>query len=200
MLPFDTAAALVSFGFVSSITPGPNNLMLASSGATFGLRRTLPHMLGVVIGFSILLLAVGFGLGAIFVTVPVLRTALKIAGAAYMLFLAWRMATAVHVDAGDDEEARPMTFLEAAAFQWVNPKGWVMALSSMAIFVRPDHALADVPSVVALFSMVNVPAVLVWASFGFALGSLLREPRWLRLFNITMAVLLVASILPMVRD
>ncbi len=198
MLPLETLLALVSFAFVTSITPGPNNIMLTASGVNFGFIRTVPHMLGIGAGFIALLLAVGAGLGSAFAAFPVLQTVLKVAGAAYMLWLAWKIAHAGEVDATTNAAARPMTFLEAALFQWVNPKAWVMALSAMAIYVRPAHAVADVIAVALVFGFVNVPSVGTWAGFGHLLREWLRDPARVRVFNIAMAVLLVASIVPMV--
>ena len=198
MLPLDTAVALVSFAFVASITPGPNNIMLTASGVNFGFTRTIPHMLGIGAGFMALLLAVGFGLGAVFTLFPPLKTVLKVAGAVYMLWLAWKIAQAGGGGDGAQPPGRPLTFWEAVAFQWVNPKGVVMAAGAMAIYVRPDHLAADVVAVTLVFGLVNVPSVGTWAAFGHVLRNALREPAKLRLFNIAMALLLVASIVPMV--
>ena len=198
MLSLDTALALVSFAFVASITPGPNNIMLAASGVNFGFARTIPHMLGIGAGFMALLLAAGFGMGVIFTAFPALKTVLKVAGAGYMLWLAWKIAHAGRGGEGGQSPARPMMFWEAAAFQWVNPKGIVMALGAMAIYVRPEHLVSDVVAVTLIFGLVNVPSIGTWAAFGHVLRNLLREPAKLKAFNIVMALLLVASILPMV--
>ena len=198
MLPLDTALALVSFAFVTSITPGPNNIMLTASGVNFGFARTVPHMLGIGAGFMALLLAVGFGLGAVFTLFPPLKTALKVAGAAYMLWLAWKIAHADSGGEGGERLGRPLTFWEAAAFQWVNPKAVVMALGAMAIYVRPDHLVADVLAVTLVFGLVNLPSVSTWAAFGYVLRNALQDPARLKFFNMVMALLLVASIVPMV--
>lgn len=198
MLPPETILALVSFAFATSITPGPNNLMLTASGVNFGFRRTIPHMLGIGAGFVALLLAVGAGLGSLFTAFPPLQVALKIAGAVYMLFLAWKIFRAAGIDGGSAADSRPMTFMEAALFQWVNPKAWVMALSAMAIYVRPAHVVGDVIAVALIFGLVNVPSVSSWAGFGHLLREWLRDPARVRLFNAIMAVLLVVSIVPMV--
>src|SRR5215204_1381583 len=146
MLPLDTALALVSFAFATSITPGPNNIMLTASGVSFGFVRTIPHMLGIGAGFMALLVAVGLGIGigAIFAAVPQLQTVLKVVGAGYMLWLAWKVDNGGAPGEAADPRSRPMSFWEAAAFQWVNPKAWVMAISAMAVYVRPDHTLADI--------------------------------------------------------
>ena len=198
MLPLDTALALVSFAFVTSITPGPNNIMLTASGVNFGFTRTIPHMLGIGAGFMALLVAVGFGIGAIFIIFPPLKTVLKVAGAAYMLWLAWKIAHTGGAGEAGQPPARPLTFWEAAAFQWVNPKAWVMALGAMAVYVRPNHLVSDVAAVTLIFGLVNVPSVSTWAGFGHVLRKALREPAKLKMFNIVMALLLVASIVPMV--
>jgi len=199
MLPLDTALALVSFAFVAAMTPGPNNIMLTASGVTFGFTRTIPHMIGICAGFVALVLAVGLGVGAAFTALPEAKTVLKIVGAAYMLWLAWKVATAAPSDA-DGDRAAPMTFWQAVAFQWVNPKAWVMALSAMAVYVRPLHVAADVAAVTIVFGLVTVPAVVTWAGFGHVLRRALRDPGKVRVFNVVMALLLVASIAPMVTD
>ena len=198
MLPVDTALALVSFAFVTSITPGPNNIMLTASGVNFGFTRTIPHMLGIGTGFMVLLMAVGFGLGVVFTAVPTLKTALKVLGATYMLWLAWKIARAGSVAEGGEQASRPLTFWQAAAFQWVNPKAVVMAFGAMAVYVRPDHLVGDVLTVTLVFGAVNVPSVGTWAAFGHVLRNALGDPGKLKLFNIIMALLLVASIVPMV--
>jgi threonine/homoserine/homoserine lactone efflux protein len=197
MLPLDTVLALVSFAFVAAMTPGPNNIMLTASGVNFGFARTIPHMAGICLGFVALVLAVGLGVGAAFTALPEIKTALKLIGAAYMLWLAWKVATAAPNDA-EAPGASPLTFWQAAAFQWVNPKAWVMALGAMAVYVRPLHVAADVAAVTLVFGLVTVPAVLTWAAFGHVLRNALRDPQKVRVFNVAMAVLLVASILPMV--
>lgn len=200
MLPLDAALALVSFAFVTSITPGPNNIMLTASGVNFGFTRTIPHMLGIGAGFMALLLAVGFGIGVVFTVFPPLKTVLKVIGAAYMLWLAWKIAHTGGAGEGGQPPAQPLTFWEAAGFQWINPKAWVMALGAMAVYVRPDHLIADVTTVTLIFGLVNVPSVGTWAAFGHVLRTALRDPKKVRAFNVVMALLLVASILPMVAE
>jgi threonine/homoserine/homoserine lactone efflux protein len=190
-------AAMIAFAFVSSITPGPNNFMLLASGVNFGFRRTIPHMLGIGAGFLSLLLGVGFGLGALLTAYPALHTTLKAAGGLYLLYLAWRIAMTRELGGGKGPGARPMTFLEAAAFQWVNPKAWVMAVSAMAIYTRPEAPVSSVLLVAFAFAIVNLPSVSTWAGFGMALRGFLSDPVRLRWFNIVMALLLVASLWPM---
>ncbi|MBE0694603.1 MAG: LysE family translocator, partial [Aquamicrobium sp.] len=187
--------------FVTSITPGPNNFMLMASGVNFGFRRTIPHMLGIGVGFLSLLLGVGFGLGAVLGAYPALHMALKIAGGAYLLYLAWRIAMARSMGDGKAGEgaARPMTFLQAAAFQWVNPKAWVMAVTAMAVYTSPQAPFLSVVLVAVAFAVVNVPSVSAWAGFGVALRGFLADPVRLKWFNIAMGLLLVASLWPMLR-
>lgn len=191
--------ALLGYAFVTSITPGPNNLMLLASGVNFGFIRTIPHMLGVGIGFFVMLLAVGFGLGAVFTAFPALHLVLKVLGSAYLLYLAWRIATTRSLAKEGKAGTVPMTFLEAAAFQWVNPKAWVMALSAMAIYTNPDRPFLSIWIVAAAFALVNLPSVSSWAGFGTALRGFLSDPVRLKWFNIAMGVLLVLTLWPMVK-
>ena len=191
--------ALLCYAFVTSITPGPNNLMLLASGVNFGFIRTIPHMLGVGIGFFVMLLAVGFGLGAVFTAFPALHLVLKVLGSAYLLYLAWRIATTRSLAKEGKAGTIPMTFLEAAAFQWVNPKAWVMALSAMAIYTNPDRPFLSVWIVAVAFALVNLPSVSSWAGFGTALRGFLSDPVRLKWFNIAMGALLVLTLWPMVK-
>ena len=197
-MSYDVFSALLLFAFVSSITPGPNNIMLLASGVNFGFRRTIPHMLGIGAGFVALLLAVGLGLGAVLTAFPALHTALKIAGGAYLLYLAWRVATSRTL-AREGEAARPMRFSEAAAFQWVNPKAWVMAVTAMAVYTSTEQPFLSVVLVAAAFGFVNLPSVSTWAAFGTAMRGFLSDPVRLKWFNIAMGVLLALSLWPMVR-
>jgi threonine/homoserine/homoserine lactone efflux protein len=190
--------ALVVFAFTTSITPGPNNMMLFASGVNFGFVRTIPHMCGIGAGFLVLLLAVGFGLGALLETVPWLYTLLKFAGGAYLLWIAWKIGTSRSLGEGT-AGARPMTFLQAAAFQWVNPKAWVMAVSAMATYTDAGNYTASVLLVGVAFALVNFPSVSTWAGFGSALRQWLSDPVRLKWFNISMALLLVASLWPMLK-
>jgi threonine/homoserine/homoserine lactone efflux protein len=197
-MSLEAFTALITFAFVTSITPGPNNLMLLASGVNFGFVRTIPHMLGIGGGFLSLLLGVGFGLGAVLTAVPSLHLALKIAGGAYLLFLASRIAMSRTIAKADDgAAARPMSFLEAAAFQWVNPKAWVMAVTAMAVHTNPDAPFLSVALVAVAFAAVNLPSVSTWAGFGTALRGFLSDPVRLKWFNIAMGLLLAATLWPM---
>lgn len=190
----DLITALALFAFVSSITPGPNNLMLMASGANFGFRRTLPHMLGVALGFVFMLLLIGAGLAGLFEAVPGSHTALKAVSVGYLLWLAWKIANAAPARPGEGG-GRPMTFLQAAAFQWVNPKAWAMALTAVTVYT-PDRSLAAVVVVGLVFGVINLPSVGSWTVLGQQMARFLTEPARLVLFNRVMAGLLVASLYP----
>ena len=196
-MPGDILMALIVFAAVATATPGPNNIMVLASGVNFGFARTVPHILGVLIGFAILLSAVGAGLGVLFNSFPVLHTVLKFAGAAYLLYLAWRIAKSRSMS-NAKEKARPMSFLEAAAFQWVNPKGWVMGITAMSVYTRPDAPFVSAALVVAVFFLITIPSISMWTAFGTALRGFLSDPVKLKWFNIAMALALVASVAPMV--
>lgn len=185
-------AALFAFAFVSSITPGPNNLMLMASGANFGFRRTIPHMLGVAIGFVFMIVMVGIGLVGLFDLWPPAYTVLKVVSIVYMLWLAWKIANA-GAPQTDQENRTPMSFMQAALFQWVNPKAWTMALTSVTVYA-PNQNMVAVLWVAAIFGLVNLPSVSSWALLGQTMRRWLSSPARLRAFNWTMAALLVASL------
>lgn len=198
MLTPDMLAALAAFALVSSITPGPNNLMLMASGTNFGFARSVPHLLGVSIGFVLMLVVVGAGLGAALEAWPAAMLALKLVSAAYLLYLAWKIATAAAPSATEhDTASRPLTFVQAAAFQWVNPKAWTMALTAMTVYVPADDRALGVLVVALVFGAVNLPSVGIWTAAGVQLRRLLHRPRALRAFNITAALLLVGSLYPL---
>ncbi|SFQ66000.1 Threonine/homoserine/homoserine lactone efflux protein [Roseivivax halotolerans] len=186
--------ALLGFAFVATATPGPNNLMLMASGANFGFRRTLTHMLGIAGGVTVMALLVGVGLMALFDAVPALNLVLKVASVGYLLWLAFKIATAAPVEERD-ADSRPMTFLQAAMFQWVNPKAWAMCLSAITLYA-PDRSLLSVAIVAGAFALVCFPAISVWAWLGTVVRKWLSNATRLRVFNITMAALLVASLYP----
>lgn len=197
-MPFDVLLALALFTFVTAFTPGPNNIMVTASGVNFGFARTIPHMAGITVGFMVLVSACAAGLGAAFTAIPALQVALKIVGSIYMLWLAWKVANARPADAEAEDLARPLTFLQGAAFQWVNPKAVVIGLTAISIYVRPDHRVGDVLILLAMFGIFTAMTVVTWTGFGVALRGVLRDPRRARIFNVVMALLLVASIVPMV--
>ncbi|WP_168077892.1 LysE family translocator [Caulobacter sp. SSI4214] len=190
--------AYVLFCFATAGTPGPNNMMLLASGANFGFRRTVLHIVGISCGLAFMVLAMGFGLGGVFRAYPVLHEALRWVGAAYMLWLAWKIGTSTKIS--DKDLGKPMTFLQAAAFQWVNPKAWAMALGAVTTYAPEGGGWTIVPLLAGTFMLVGAPCSAAWAGFGQGLRPFLDRPAVLRTFNITMAVLLVASLYPLLTE
>ncbi|PWE48269.1 hypothetical protein DEM26_19015 [Thioclava sp. NG1] len=193
-MPLTLLMALVSFAFVTTVTPGPNNLMLMASGANFGFRRTLPHMLGIAGGVSVMALLVGLGMIALFEAVPALSTILEVLSLGYLLWLALKIATAAPLDR-QEANSRPMSFFQAAMFQWVNPKAWAMCLSAVTLYA-PDGSFLSVAIVAGAFALVSFPSISVWAWLGTVVRRWLSNPFRLRVFNFTMAALLVGSLYP----
>ncbi len=192
--------AFIAFAFVTSVTPGPNNMMLLASGVNFGLRRSLPHMFGISLGFMLLVASVGLGLGQLFEQVPLLYNVLRYLGAAYLLYLAWKIANSSAPDSQSNTAGKPFSFLQAAAFQWVNPKAWIMAIGAITTYTPQENFVVNVLLVAALFALVNCPSVGLWTVAGTLLRNWLSNARALRIFNISMAVLLVASLYPIFAD
>lgn len=191
---FSTLAALAGFAFVTSITPGPNNLMLLASGTHFGWRRSLPHLLGISFGFGVMLVLVGLGLGEVFTRWPGLHEMLKWVSLAYLLYLALRVATAAPPSAAGGGRGRPMGFGAAALFQAVNPKAWAMALTAVTAY--GDLGIAPLA---AVFVLVNLPCCGSWALLGEQMRRWLHRPRALQAFNWGAAALMAASVLPLLR-
>jgi len=194
-MTFEILLGLIVFSLVSSITSGPNNLMLMASGANFGFRRSIPHMLGVALGFTFMVLLVGIGLVQVFQAFPISYTLLKVVSLVYLLYLAWKIANAAPAGGGEAESGAPLTFIQAALFQWVNPKAWTMALTAVSIY-SPSQSLAAVAFVAGVFGAVNLPCISVWTSMGLQLQRVLTSPLRLRTFNVLMALLLIGSLYP----
>lgn len=182
------------FAAATTFTPGPNVLILTASGANFGFMRTLPPMLGVCLGIPALIIAVGAGLGAVFQAFPIVHWILQIAGTAYLVWLAWKIAMTRSI--GEREAgARPITFVQAAAFQWVNPKVWMMALGAISAYTSVGgNVMREALLIAAIFGFVCIPAATVWTLFGVGIRRWLKSPRGLRTFNLLMAALLLASV------
>jgi threonine/homoserine/homoserine lactone efflux protein len=198
-MPLELLSALpagILFALVTSITPGPNNAMLLASGVNFGFRRTLPHMCGISAGVAVLMLSVGYGLGEAFRLFPALYTVLETASVLYLLYLAWKIGTSdqVQVKKGDP---RPMTFFQAVAFQWINPKAWMMVLTAATtIRLSADFSL-NTMIMAGLFYVIGLPCICVWAAFGTGVRRFLSNPQRMRAFNIAMALSLVLSMYPL---
>ncbi len=192
--------AIVLFAVATCVSPGPNNVMLMSSGVNFGIDRTMRHVVGINIGFPLMLIAIGLGAGVVFRAYPQLHTGLQVAGVAYMLYLAWRIATTPAVNL-DDKSGRPLGVVHAAMFQLVNPKSWVMCIGAVLAYATPsDTYLAQVLLIALIFFVFGTPCSLVWVLFGHFLKRFLNRPNMLRTFNVAMALLLVASLIPAVRE
>lgn len=192
--------ALLVFAAVTTFTPGPNNTMLLASGLNFGFRRALPHLWGVTLGFTVMVLAVGLGLGALFQAYPAAYAVLKYVGAAYLLYLAWQIGTAEPVGESGDSRGRPITFLNAAVFQWFNPKGWVMVVGAVSTYAAVAAFPLNVLLMAFLFGVLGIVSSAMWLGFGMGLKALLRSPRAVRSVNVIMALLLVASLWPILAD
>jgi threonine/homoserine/homoserine lactone efflux protein len=188
-------APLMTFAFVSSITPGPNNIMLASSGIWFGFRRSIPHMLGITFGFGVLLAICAAGIGTLVMAVPALQTVLKVAGSGYLLYLAWQMR-AMNFDREAEQTHRPMGFVGAAVFQFANPKAWIMAITGGAAFLPNLAPVSLAIGVYCLvFCAVNLPCISVWAGAGALLRRFLADPFWQKVFCGVMIMLTAYSAL-----
>jgi threonine/homoserine/homoserine lactone efflux protein len=192
----ETLWALTAFAFVASITPGPNNLMLMTSGVKYGFGRTLPHLVGVILGFALMIAVVGLGLGVLFLRYPQVLPTMRIVGALYMVWLALKIALARPLSEAEPG-GRPIGFFAAAGFQWINPKAWAMALGALAAYAGVvDSYAGGVLLIAALCALIAVPCCFAWTLFGASLSRLLRDPRVGRPFNWAMAALLIASIAP----
>jgi threonine/homoserine/homoserine lactone efflux protein len=194
-MPLEIFIPLILFAFVTSITPGPNNIMLLASGVNFGLRRTIPHLFGVSHGFFFLLMAVGLGLGEIFKAYPEIYAGMKWVSAAYFIYLAWGIVQST-APRTDGTQPQPMSWLGAVAFQWVNPKAVIMAIGCFSSFAAPGSGILLIFMISAVFSLVNLPCLGIWALFGDRLRDILQVPKYRLIFNWAMAVLLIASLLP----
>lgn len=192
--------AFIVFAAAMLYTPGPNNVMLMASGLNYGFRRSLPHVAGVTIGFSFLVCVIGLGLGAVFAAYPVLHTILKYAGTAYLIYLAVIIAMSGSADPAGGESGRPMTFLGAAAFQWVNVKGWVIAVGTITAYAAITSYPWNILTLSGLLLAVGLTSSVTWVLFGSSLQSLVRSPRAVRAFNVIMALLLLASLYPVLME
>jgi threonine/homoserine/homoserine lactone efflux protein len=192
-------SALILFIIAASITPGPNNILILASGVNHGIQKSLPHYAGIGVGFPLMVISVGLGAGVVFNQLPFLHTALKFIGVCYLLYLAFKVATAPtnKIETGNK---KPFTFIQAVLFQWVNPKGWIMAIGAVITFTSPDNYFLQVVTIAASFILFGVPCTGLWLLFGASLKDFLADPTRLRVFNIVMAMLLVASLIPTMHE
>lgn len=187
-------SALITFAFVSSITPGPNNIMLMTSGVNFGLKRSIPHLLGVNFGFTLMIFLVGTGVSGIFEAYPVVRQVLQVVSVIYLVYLSSKIMMTKQAAVKDNEKSAPMSFVQAVLFQWVNPKGWSMALTAVTLYSASNRVM-DILVTALLFGLMNFPAVMSWVFFGTKLRKLIERPTFLRAFNISMGLGLLSSLL-----
>ena len=189
MISIEILIAIALFALVTSITPGPNNIMLTASGANFGFKRTLPHVAGIIFGMMMLNVSVGLGLGTIFTQYPFLQQVLRVAGSAYLLWLAYKLLSFSSVsDAQTD--AKPFSFIQAVGFQYINPKAWIMVISANASFsVLGDNYWWSVFFITIIYAFVGTPSIMVWAGVGQYIRQYLSQEKVLRAFNIVMASL-----------
>jgi threonine/homoserine/homoserine lactone efflux protein len=198
-MSYGLVGAFIMFALVTLFTPGPNNVMLMTSGLNFGVRRALPHVLGVTLGFSFMTLVVGLGLGAVFSRWPALYTIVKYAGAAYILYLAWLIGRSHAVEEGAPPP-RPVSFIEACLFQWVNPKGWVMIVGAVTAYAAVAAFPLNMVVMAAVFGVFGYASSLTWVLFGTGLRRFVEAPRTIRAFNLVMAAFLVLSLVPVFAD
>ena len=197
-ISLNTLSPIILFALVAAFTPGPNNIMIMASGLNHGARASMPHYLGICIGFPAMFFAVGFGLGLMFERYPAIHTGIKVVGTLYLLYLAWLIATS-QPSSEKMEKRPPLTFWQAALFQWVNPKAWVMGTSAIAAFTTVGADMnTQILWVWLVFTACTAPAVAVWMLGGVGLQRFLREPKRLRMFNLVMAGLLVISVWPVI--
>ncbi len=193
---FDWAIPVIVFGASATFTPGPNNVMITASGVNFGFRRSIPHMLGIAIGFAVMNLAVGLGLGQVFEAYPEIHMVLKYVSIAYLTYLAWKIAMSGQTSQSGSS-GKPFTFIQAAAFQWVNPKAWIIAIGAVSTFTTVGgDLLFEVMMMSLIFLLVTLPSTSTWAMFGIVISRFLKTPIRLKMFNWSMAGLLMASLLP----
>ena len=189
--------SLIVFSFVSTVTPGPNCIMLLSSGVLYGLRRTLPHIFGIMLGLLLLFLSVGLGLSLIIERYPILFTVIKFLGVLYILYLSYRIATTPLSNfSTSNDSSRPMYFHEAFLFQWINAKAWVMSIVVMSIYTTDGSYITNVFIVAIIFSLITIPSSILWTEGGVLLRRFLQDPIKLRIFNCFMALALVLSLWP----
>ncbi len=193
-MTLDIFTALFSFALITVITPGPNNLMLMASGTNFGFRRTIPHMFGIGLGFPAMVFMVGLGVFYIFDAWPITQTILTICCIVYLLYLAWKIANAAPPEKAQ-AAGKPLTFLQSAAFQWVNPKAWSMALTAITVYA-PDRSFTAILWVAGTYVLVSCISTTSWSLLGQEIRRFLKNPRTLQAFNIIMALLLLASVIP----
>ena len=198
-MTLDLITALMAFAFVTSITPGPNNLMLMASGINYGFTRTLPHMMGVAIGFTLMIGLIGIGLKEVFDAYPLTYTTLRIISIIFLGYLAWKIASTSPSNKKENlTNTKPLSFTQAAAFQWINPKAWIMAVNAIGTYTPSEQTTYSIMIIAGIFGAINLPSVSIWVGMGTQLQRVLNNPLRLRIFNITAALLLIGSLYPVI--
>lgn len=192
--------ALFFFALSTGITPGPNNIMLMTSGMNFGIKKSLPHLVGVCVGFTVMVIGIAFGFSIVFEKFPLLHEAIKVLGVLYLLYLSWLIANA-NTDKLDTKKSKPFSFLQAALFQWVNPKAWVVVTSAVSAYTTIDQNVNwHIFAMACVFFIAAIITTVTWLFFGNGIKKILQSTKQQRLFNITMAVLLVVSMFPVMKE
>ena len=196
-MTLDLYAALLVFAVVMAFTPGPNNTILMAGGIARGFRRTLPVVAGVALGFPFLALCVGLGLGKLFEVLPILLSVLKVGGVIYMLWLAFKIATVVPSQSDSETASKPLNFIQAFGFQWINPKAWIMAITALSSYTLSGHYWVGLACVVGTFLFTGITSASTWAGFGAVLKKWLTHPQWFRPINYALSASLLLSLVPM---
>ena len=189
--------ALLTFALIMAFTPGPNNTILMAGGIAHGFKRTLPAVAGVALGFPFLALCVGLGLGKLFEAFPTLLSVLKVGGVIYMLWLAFKIATAVPSQDDSETASKPLNFIQAFGFQWINPKAWIMAITALSSYTLASHYWVGLACVVGTFLFTGITSASTWAGFGAVLKKWLTHPQWFRPINYALSASLLLSLVPM---
>jgi len=196
----DLFLSVLLFAASTTVTPGPNNVMIMTSGLNHGIRKSLPHLLGISIGFPIMLLLIGIGAGTLFEAIPIIHEIIKITGVLYLIYLSWLIATSP-TSAMEGKASNPLSFFQAVLFQWVNPKAWVVAIGAVSAYTSlSSHFYKEVMMIAIIFFFVAIPSLSTWLFFGVGLKRILKQPFYQKAFNILMALLLVGSIIPVINE
>jgi threonine/homoserine/homoserine lactone efflux protein len=196
----DLFLSVLLFAASTTVTPGPNNVMIMTSGLNHGIQKSLPHLLGISIGFPIMLILIGIGAGTLFEALPIIHEIIKITGVLYLLYLSWLIATSP-TSAMEGKASNPLSFFQAVFFQWVNPKAWVVAIGAVSAYTSlSSHLYKEVMMIAIIFFFVAIPSLSTWLFFGVGLKRILKQPFYQKAFNILMALLLVGSIIPVINE
>lgn len=191
--------SIMIFAISSTVTPGPNNIMILTSGLNYGVKNSIPHLLGICFGFPVMIIVIGFGFSVIFERYPLFNEVIKVLGVVYLLYLAWLIASSSPVSL-EGKTSKPLNFIQAALFQWVNPKAWVVATGAVSAYTSVSSDMfAQVISIALAFLIVAIPSLSVWLIFGVGIKKYLKSPKHQKIFNLSMSLLLVGSVFPVLK-